>query len=337
MSGPARLRMPPEWAPHRATWVAYPHLEHEWGDAFEPARAEWLGLVRALATVGAESVHILCPESARAELRAALHDLAGIRLIALPYGDGWTRDTFPIGLVAGHRRAFARFAFDGWGGKYPMPGDAELGDRVAPYLRGGLARDPHVIEGGALEISADATLLTTRGAILDPVRNPGWTEAEATETLERMLGAQHVVWLDGALRNDHTDGHIDTLARFTPRGDVLCMASCGAGDPHREAHEEIRRGLEAAVDARGAPLRVHTIPAPEVILDAEGAPLPASYANYYVANAAVLVPAYGVVTDEAARAAIAEHFPAREVVSVAARALLSGGGSLHCLTHEEPA
>jgi agmatine deiminase len=253
----------------------------------------------------------------------------------VPYGDVWLRDTGPLFVTRSGEVAAARFCFDGWGGKYLMEGDAELAARLIALagLRG--AAFDFVLEGGAVEVDGDGTVLTTRQCLLGSARNPGLDQAALEARLCWALGASHVVWLDRGLANDHTDGHIDTLARFVAPGVVTCMEPA-PGDPNRSALDGVIADLREARTAGGERLEVITVPSPGTVEDAAGNLMPASYMNFYVANTAVVVPTYGVAADDAAVHAIAAMFPGRRAVAVDGKPVVVGGGAFHCSTQQQP-
>jgi len=278
---------------------------------------------------------MVLPGESEASARAALGD-APIEFHRMAFGDVWLRDTGPIwargpaGLVAGC------FRWTGWGGKYHFPDDDGVGVRVAEHT--GTPRVDHTvaIEGGAIEVDGEGTLLTTRQCILDAARNPGLAQADAEEVMARAFGATRVLWLAHALANDHTDGHIDTLCRFVAPGRVLCMAPAGPDDPNREVLADLIRELGTLSDARGRRLEVVTMPSPGRVEDARGELVAASYANYYVGNTTVVVPTYGAPGDAAAIATIAGCHPGRRTVGLSARAIIGGGGAFHCVTQQQP-
>jgi agmatine deiminase len=336
------FRQPAEWAPHDAVWTAWPYLAAEWADGLAAPRAELAAMCRAIADVdpatGAargERVELLVRPADEADARALL-GATPVRCHHLAYGDVWLRDTGPIFVSRPGEVAAARFRWDGWGGKYLLPGDPEVSAAVA--RRAGV-RDfscDLVLEGGAVEPDGAGTLLTTRQCLLDGVRNPGVDAAGLERVLAAGLGAERVIWLDRGLKNDHTDGHVDTLARFVAPGVVVCMEPA-AGDPNRDALAAILADLRDARDARGERLEVMTVPSPGAVVDGRGALLPASYLNFYIGNRTVVVPVYGAGADDAAVAALATLFPGRRTVGVMARAILVGGGAFHCCTQQQPA
>jgi agmatine deiminase len=335
------FRMPAEWAPHEAVWTAWPHDPDQWSEGLEAPRRALMEMVAAIVDLDGgfprgERVELLVRDTRdEADALALLgHAFAGVRFRHAHYGDVWLRDTGPIFVTApGEGDATllsaARFRFDGWGGKYRMPGDAELGDHVMTWAGVAGAAFDFVLEGGAVEVDGAGALLTTKQCLLGGARNPGLDQAALEARLRWSLGADRVVWLDRGLANDHTDGHIDTLARFVAPGVVACMEPA-AGDPNGDALDGI------LADLRAAKLEVQVVPSPGTVLDAAGNLLPASYMNFYIANTTVVVPTYGVPADDAAVAAIAKLFPSRRTVAVDGKPVLIGGGAFHCSTQQQP-
>jgi len=256
-------------------------------------------------------------------------DAAGIEIVAGAFGDVWLRDTGPIFIDDGGQLVAARFRFDGWGGKYVMAGDTEVAARVTAWTGVAGAAFDFVLEGGAVEVDGAGTLLTTRQCLLGGGRNPGLDQRALESRLASALGAERVVWLDRGLANDHTDGHIDTLARFVAPGVVACMVPA-AGDPNRDALDGVLRDLAAAK------LDVVTLPSPGEVLDAGGQLLPASYTNFYIANTVVVVPTYDVPADDRAVAAIGALFPGRRAIGLPGKPVVVGGGAFHCCTQQQP-
>lgn len=327
-----------EWVEHEAVWSAWPH-HPDWGAELPAAQDEAAELFRAIADEGrGERVRVLVRDPALREAAAVHLGGPGIELVEGPYGDLWLRDTGPVFVRdAAGEVAPVCFRFNGWGEKFRMAGDESTSEAVA--ILSGAARGYRralVLEGGSVELDGEGTVLTTRQCLLHPSRNPGCDVRAIEAELRCAFGVEAVLWLGEGLLNDHTDGHVDNLARFVAPGRVVCMAPSGPSDPNRERLEAVRRDLEAMDDARGRPLEVVTIPSPGAVRDHEGALLPASYVNFYVANTRVVVPTFGVENDAAAVAALADLFPGREVVGRSARALLGGGGAFHCITQPEP-
>ena len=346
-SGPtpraAGYRQPAEWEEHRAVWIAWPSHADLWEDSLEPVRAAWLEMARAIADVdpgtgGARGEHleILVPDE-RKEKEARLR-MSGLpaRYHRIPFGDIWLRDTAPVFVSGEEGVAAVTFVFNGWGGKWVLPHDELVSARVALASRMRAFSFPWVLEGGSVEVDGAGTCLTTRQCLLNPNRNPGMQEAEIEAGLRGALGCETVLWLGDGLANDHTDGHVDTVARFVAEGVVVCMRPSGSDDPNAEALEAIGRDLRSFRDAAGRRLEVVEIPSPGLVPDEEGAPRPASYVNFYIGNRAVVVPTYGTRQDEAALRLLEPFFPGRRVAGIPARDLLTGGGAWHCITQQEP-
>ena len=342
---PTGLRQPAEWAPHRACWVAWPFDADLWTQALSDAQAAFVAMCRAIAdpdpATGAprgEQLEVLVPDDAHAtDADAALAGL-GARLHRIPFGDIWMRDIAPIFLVGdGGARATARFAFNGWGGKYVLAHDDTVAAAVAAAAALPSIAHDLVLEGGSIEVDGEGTILTTTQCLLNPNRNPGRTQAELERLLCDAFGAERVLWLADGLLNDHTDGHVDTIARFVAPGVVACMEATDPDDPNRDVLDRIASDLAAMTDARGRRLEVVRVPSPGRVLDGRGDVMPASHVNFFIANRAVVVPVYGTRHDAAAVAAIARLFPGRTTVGLDARAILEGGGAFHCITQQEPA
>ena len=312
-------------------WVGWPSHAELWQDNLEPAQAEVEALVRALAGPGREQVRLMVGhDAALTDAQTRFDGVAGVTVVPGRFGDIWLRDTGPI-FTAGSVRAQA-FRFNGWGGKYELEHDDTVADQIAAASDVPLDRADAVLEGGALDHDGSGTILTTRQCLLNPNRNADWTEAKAEAVLADALGALRVVWLGDGLLNDHTDGHVDNLARFVAPGVVACPVAFGTDDPNAAVYDACARDLAAAG------FGVVRVPSPGRREDEEGQPVPASHMNFLIANGAVVVPTYGDAT--AARGAcdaLAPVFPDREIIPLPSTAILSGGGSFHCITQQEPA
>lgn len=328
--------IPAEWSPHRAMWVGWPSHAELWEENLEPAQAEVEALVRALAGPGDERVKLMVGNAeALEEARARFADAPAVQVVGGRFGDIWLRDTGPI-FGAGSARA-AAFRFNGWGGKYDLPHDDEVADQIGRAAGVTLDRHDVVLEGGALDHDGAGTVLTTRQCLLNPNRNGDWTEAKAEAALAQALGARKVLWLGDGLLNDHTDGHVDNLARFVAPGVVACPIAWGENDPNAEVYDAVARDLLAMTDAEGRVIRVLRVPSPGRIED-EGEVIPASHMNFLIANGAVMVPTYGDErAADLARQALQTVFPDREIIPLPSLAVLSGGGSFHCISQQEPA
>ena len=327
--------VPAEWSPHRAIWLGFPSHPELWEDDLEPARDEVAALARALAGPGAERVKLMARGEAAVEAaRSLLGGEAGIEITPADFGDIWLRDTGPIFTGAGKAAAFR---FNGWGGKYRLEGDATVAEEVATGAVATLTRHDFVLEGGALDHDGAGTVLTTRQCLLNPNRNPGWREADAQAALAASLGARAVLWLGEGLGGDHTDGHVDNLARFVAPGVVACPLAFGLNDPNADVYDGAAAALAGFVDAEGRRLRVARIPSPGRVSDGEGRVVAASHMNFIIANRAVVAPLYGGRAEAMALEGLEALFPGRAVIGLSSRALITGGGSFHCISQQEPA
>ncbi|MDO8297431.1 MAG: agmatine deiminase family protein [Caulobacter sp.] len=327
--------VPAEWSPHRAMWLGFPSHADLWREDLDQAQDEVVTLARALAGPGEERVRLMvCGDEAEAAARARLDGMAGIEIVRALFGDIWLRDTGPIFRDDGRA---AGFRFNGWGGKYELEGDDQVAAQIAAASGAPLDANAFVLEGGAVEHDGLGTLLTTTQCLLNPNRNPGWTQEAAEVALAASLGARKVLWLGDGLRNDHTDGHVDNLARFVAPGVVACPIAWGRADPNARLYDDTARALAGMTDARGGQLQVMRIPSPGWI-DGDDGPAPASHMNFIVANGAVIVPLYDDARAGAfAVDAVQSLFPERKAIGLPSRAILTGGGAFHCITQQEPA
>jgi agmatine deiminase len=322
LRAPMSFVQPAEWTPHEACWVAWPSDASLWLENLEPARAAWTKMARSIGK--GERLEVLVPDDADEALaRAALQGVAA-RFHRVPFGDIWLRDTAPIFVKdPTGARATARFGFNGWGGKYVLEHDNEVAARIAA-IAGLPARSVDwILEGGSIDVDGRGTCLTTRQCLLNPNRNPGMSQRQIEDGLRETLGIERTIWLGDGLKNDHTDGHVDNVARFVAPGKVVCMEARSGSDPNRRALADIARDLEQAG------FEVVRIPSP-------GLEVPASFCNFYIGNASVVVPQYQTPYDDEALEKIAKLFPGRETIGVDSRAVLSGGGSFHCITQQVP-
>ena len=328
------MRMPAEWETHAATWLAWPHNPDTWPGCLEQAEREFAALVDALAE--SEPVHLLVPSEAHGRRAASLLH-AAVTLHRVPLDDSWMRDIGPTFVRQEDRLLAIDWTFDSWGGKYPpWQRDDAVAARVAALAGAPLLRPGLVLEGGALEVDGEGTLLATESSVLDPKRNPGVGRETLEARLRELLGVERVIWLEAGLAGDDTGGHVDNIARFVAPARVVCSSEPDAGDANHAGLLSCLERLRAARDARGRRLEVSELPLPPASC-ADGERLPASYSNFYIANRVVVVPQFGAPADRHALEVLAPLFPERRVVGVSARALVRGLGTLHCLTQQQPA
>ena len=346
-SGPAAAgyRWPAEWEPHAATWLSWPHNVETWPDNLEAAEGAFVAMVRALADHEAVRINVAdaaMEERVRRRLAADGVEAEGrVEFFRFATDDAWVRDHGPVFLVRendGRReRAVADFRFDAWGGKYPpWDRDDAIPRRVAEAL--GLPRfaADFVLEGGAVDGDGAGTVLTTESCLLHPNRGAGRSRDLMERRLHEFLGAEQVLWLGDGVAGDDTDGHVDDVTRFVAPGTVVTALESDTSDPNHAPLAENLRRLRGMRDAGGKPLAVATLPMPPPLRNG-GERLPASYANFYLANRVALVPVFGAPADERALAVLAEVLVGREVVPIPAQDLGPGLGAVHCLTQQEPA
>lgn len=317
----------PEWAPHEAVWIGFPSDPELWLGDLKPAEMEVAAFAEAVHAAGkGEMVWLVAAHEGAAERARTLAPFA--RVVVEPFGDIWLRDTGPIVLGSGVSRIARGFGFNGWGGKYDLRGDQDIGERLARSAQIPFERADWILEGGAIDGDGMGTLVTTEQCLLNPNRNVLTREA-VEERLSRDLGITRVVWLGSGLLNDHTDGHVDNLARFVAPNTVA-IPTPADGDPNEAVYVDAARRLA------DQGLNLVTLPSPGRITDEEGDVVPASYMNFYIGNAAVVVPQYGAPGDRAAVDAIQALFPERVAIGLRADHILTGGGSFHCISQQVP-
>jgi agmatine deiminase len=336
-----KLRMPAEWEPQSACWLAWPCHQELWGDDLPEVQDTFLKLCREISFGRSSSPQALKVLIAGAEERERVQPVLAkleAQLFTAAYGDIWLRDTGPIFLLRGDRGESLAgcFRFNGWGGKYVLAHDDQVATQIAALAGEDARHFDWVLEGGSIEVDGLGTCLTTRQCLLNPNRNPGLTVEEIEARLRTALGATKILWLERGLLNDHTDGHVDTIARFVSPGRVVCMEAGSAEDPNADVLGEVAERLESFTDVTGSPLTVIRIPSPGAVIGHLGEIMPASYVNFFIGNNSVVVPLYDVPQDAEALATIARLFPERRAVGISARALLSGGGAFHCITQQQP-
>jgi agmatine deiminase len=346
MPTPAELdfRMPAEWEPHAATWFTWPRPEGiSFPGRYESVPPVYAELIRHL--VPGEEVNInVWDEEMEAWVRDLLRrentPLERVRFHRFPAYEPWCRDHGPIFLVSGREsgvdRAIVDWDYNAWGGKYP-PYDLDdaVPQHVARLRNLPLFSPGIVMEGGSIEVNGRGTLLTTEACLLHPNRNPHLSQAQIEQCLRDYLGVRNILWLGDGIVGDDTDGHIDDLARFVNPTTVVTVVEEDPQDANYAILQENLRRLETMKDEKGNPLRVVKLPMPKA-LEREGQRLPASYANFYIANEVVLVPTYRDGNDQAALSLLQKEFKDRRVIGIDSTELIWGLGSFHCITQQEP-
>ncbi len=336
--------MPAEWAPHRATWLSWPHRESSWPGKFAPVPGVFVAMVRAL--VPHEEVHLnVSGPEMEADVRQRLQQ-AGVpagRVFFHPYptNDAWCRDHGPCYVqrtVDGKREeAIVDWGYNAWGGKYPpFDDDDVIPTRIGTEFGIPVFHPGIIMEGGSLDVNGAGTLLTTESCLLNPNRNPGLSREQIEQSLREFLGVRNILWLGEGIEGDDTDGHVDDLTRFVDPLTVVTVVEQDPSDHNFEPLQDNLVRLRSMTDQDGRPFRVVTLPMPAPLYQ-DDQRLPASYANFYIANGVVLLPAYDPKPDEVARATLQELFPTRRVILINSIDLVWGLGSFHCVSQQWPA
>jgi agmatine deiminase len=340
------FRMPAEWEPHEATWIAWPHEKTDWPGKFTPIQWIYGEIVRHLSRV--EKVHILVEnsdagESVRRILKRCGANLDAVRLFPIPTDRSWTRDFCPIFVrnADGHR-GLLNWRFNGWAKYENSQNDNAVTETITPQLELPFWTPEWngqrvVLEGGSIDVNGAGTVLTTEECLLSDVqaRNPALSRQEMEQIFAEYLNARHTLWLRNGIAGDDTHGHVDDLARFTDVRTVVIATEQDSSDMNYLPLQENLAILREMKDQNGERLRVETLPMPEPVFF-DGQRLPASYANFYIANQTVLVPMFNDANDRIALNKLAELFPTRSVVGIACTDLVLGLGTLHCMTQQQP-
>lgn len=326
------VRMPAEWEPHEWLWIGFPWNAEEWNgaDTLGRAQAQIAAFADAVRAGGkGERVRVVCNDEASAASARALLTSDAMILVE-KIGDVWLRDTGPICVTrADGSRALVHFRFNGWGGKYEMPGDEDIGARLAATTALPSTSVPLIFEGGAVDTDGTGLFVTTGQCLLNPNRNPDLGREQIETLLAGSLGLSDMLWLGDGLVNDHTDGHVDNLARFVAPGVIAIPEAAVDDDPNAAVY------ADAAARAKAHGLTVAPMPSPGRV-EMGGKVVPASYMNFYIGNAAVVVPVYGCANDDAILDALHPFFPDRALVPLPSDAILAGGGSFHCTSQQMP-
>ena len=345
-SYPADLgfRMPAEWEPHSATWLTWPHNLDTWpGQDMSKIEGVYVQIIKALAR--GEKVHLLVNRDSEAFrlnklIKSSTPTNENIIIYSIPTNDSWIRDYGPNFLVrdtpSGKREVSANiWKFDSWGGKYEWDLDDRVGGNLMDLMGITHFKPGIILEGGAIEVNGQGICITTEQCLLNPNRNGGIEKAEMESYLKRYLGVQDIIWCQGNIEGDDTDGHIDNLVRFVNPDTVLCASEDNKSDPNYSCLKENLRILESFKGANGKSLNIVKLPMPGRI-DTEEGRMPASYANFYIGNQAVLLPTYNHRNDARAEFILGKCFPDRKIVSIACETFIWGLGAIHCVTQQQP-
>lgn len=335
------FRMPAEWERHATTWTAWPRDNDYWGGVLEAARQDFAVFLAALACW--ETVQLLVHDAeAEADVQQRLGNVIAsgrIQLHTIPQRDIWLRDIGPMFIRRGQQLQAVNWDFNGWGDRFPSQLDNQVAGQITASL-GLSAKAVHrpkiVFEGGAIDVNGAGLAITTRQCLLSPNRNSDLNSADLEQYLHNYLGIDQVIWLEKGLQGDHTDGHVDTITRFIDRDRVITMVCNDSQDANHAPLQDNLETLKAWRNQQGQGLEVIPLPLPDISLWFEGERLPLTYANFYIANGAVLVPTFDCIQDQSALEILRSQFPHRQVIGLPARGLFQGGGGFHCATQQQP-
>ncbi|MBI2191760.1 MAG: agmatine deiminase family protein [Planctomycetes bacterium] len=335
-------RLPAEWARHEATWLSWPHNAETWPGKLGEAAQVWVDIIRALSP--GEKVHLLVDDAGEEKsVRRRLDTLpskANVLFHHIPTNDAWMRDSGPLFICRPSRTrpvAVTHWGYNAWGGKWPpFDRDQQIPGRVAEALGLPVFRPGMILEGGSIDTNGNGVLLTTEACLLNPNRNPGLSRVEIEQRLRDYLAVRHVLWLYAGVAGDDTDGHIDNLARFVAPDTIVALVEEDPRDENYQPLHENWERLRRMKGPDGRPFRLIPLPTPGHVLH-EGRRLPASYANFYIGNRAVLLPVYGHPNDARALEVLQGLFPDRALVGIPCRDLVIGLGGIHCITQQQPA
>jgi agmatine deiminase len=334
-------RVPAEWKPHAATWLAWPHNRGTWPAQLAEVRRVWAQMIGAIAQ--GEQVNLLVNDrDAETEVKAFLQAervwSESVVLHQIPTVDVWIRDYGPT-FLTGQRGGLALndWIYNGWGGKYEgYEADDGVAKEIAKLLQVPVFEPGIVLEGGSIDVNGTGICLTTEQCLLNPNRNPALTKSQIEGVLKDYLTIDQVIWLGEGIEGDDTDGHVDDLARFVDSATVVCILGDNQSD---EDYRRLRENYERLVgfrDPAGRKLNVIALPTPEAVV-VDGARLPASYANFYIANSVVLLPTFEQPNDDKALGILTDLFPSRQVIGIPCAAVVYGLGAIHCVTQQQPA
>jgi agmatine deiminase len=335
--------MPAEWARHRATWLSWPHNRETWPAFLEKVREVWIQTARALAPH--ERVYLLVNDEVAerdvsARLKKAGAVMGNVTLLKIPTVDVWMRDygpTFVTRNAADQPLAANDWIFNGWGGKYKAyEEDDQVAKKITPLLDIPVFEHDIILEGGSIEVNGAGTCLTTEQCLLNKNRNPHLSRDEIENRLKDALGVSQFIWLGEGIVGDDTDGHIDDIARFVDPTTIVCALEANAQDDNYAPLRENYERLQSATDQSGKKLSIVTLPCPAPVYYDESR-VPASYANFYIANETVLVPVFDDPNDAKALGILQDLFPRRKVVGLRCNEVVAGLGAIHCVTQQQPA
>lgn len=323
------FRMPAEWAPHERVWIGFPSFAEYWEEPLAAAQRQIAAFANAVHDGGkGEMVHLIAGNADAAKVARDLVDV-GVVVEEQHIGDIWLRDTGCIIVKDGEHRVARNFGFNGWGDRFDYDGDQTIGEALAQHAGFEVSNCDWILEGGSIDVDGEGLAVTTVDCLLNPNRNPNLDKQQIEARLHRDLGIERLLWLGDGLANDHTDGHVDNLARFVGANHLVIPEARDADDPNRAVY------VDAKARAEAFGCKVTTLPSVGPF-EQYGEAVPASYMNFYIGNTVVVVPTYGSRYDDDAIGELSALFPTRKIVGLPADAVLTGGGSFHCSSQQVP-
>ncbi|MBX9840045.1 agmatine deiminase family protein [Silvanigrella sp.] len=327
--------MPGEWCEHSATWTSWPFDNEMWFGFLDGVRNEFAALVTTIAKF--EHVHLLVrDEEAHKDALNRIGNNPNVTLHHVPLNDIWFRDNGPIFIKKGEQLSFVKWEFNSWGQKFKWDLDTLAPYYVAKNLNIDFFKPNIVMEGGSLEVNGKGVALTTRQCLLSKMRNPNLSENEIHVYLKNYLGIEKLIWLEDGLEGDHTDGHIDTIVRFTNENNIVYSITEDKNDTNYAPMMRNFEILKNATDINGKPFNLVPLVLPKNRMEIEDHRLPSTYANFYIGNEFVVVPIYNDPHDEIALNTLRPLFPNRKVIGLSSKDIIKGGGSFHCVTQQQP-
>jgi agmatine deiminase len=336
-------RMPAEWEPQDAVWLAWPDNSETWPVHLEATRGVYAEMIAALARF--QKVYLLvksctADDGAEAHLARKVFPRENLRICHIPYNDSWMRDAGPIFITnpdADVPLVANDFVFNAWGAKYePYHDDDQIPRHATQLLQIPCISHDFVLEGGSIDVNGRGSVLTTKQCLLNPNRNPHLSQAQIEANLKRFLGVTNILWLDEGIEGDDTDGHIDDITRFVSPTRVVTVVENNRSDANHAPLSGNLKKLRALLDQDGNPLEVIELPMPDRHVEGPFGRSPASYANFLIANGCVLVPVYSAPNEEAVLSIFRDVFPNREIIPIECSPLVAGLGSIHCVTQQQP-
>lgn len=334
----SEIRIPAEWEEQAAIWTCWPSAHDLWQEDIDGARTEVGAMIKALITPhnGLKNTVKLLVANDEAYQNATQLLPEEVEIFKIPFGDIWLRDTGPIFAKDKNGEIALCFGFNGWGGKYILEHDDEVNAKLVGAAKTRSKEIDFILEGGSIDGNGAGIFLTTKQCLLNKNRNPNLSQSDIETIMVNDLGAKQILWLEDGLLNDHTDGHIDNIARFIGENKIICQSPFGDDDPNKDVLDKIYNDLRAMKNLDGQSFEIVRAPSPGLITNQDDEIIPASHMNFIIGNGAVVMPHYGSKSTDEALRVLGECFPNHKIIGINAMSVLTGGGSFHCITQQQP-